>query len=339
MAKATGKDHARINLDIWGDDPFLDLSPRAQHLYFTLWTDPQLTYCGSGDWHPGKIASRAHGCTAASVEAAGSELSANLFLVVDVETAEFLLRSWIKHDGLWRIPNMAVSMANARAGLASRTLRGVVVHEVKKLVQSEPDLSSWTRDAVAKMLKQNDVDPGSLPAFIPAATPVLTPPPTPGLTPGVTPQITLNRGVGVNPPANPGPTPTPTPAPTPSLQYSKGGYVTGEPHQGAAPDLNGPRPTCDRHAENHTGPCDDCRRRRAWDEARSAADADRQREAEAQARQGAALARALAIAECDQCDDDGYRAGVVCGHNPEQADTNARGMAAVRAALGVGGEQ
>jgi hypothetical protein len=42
------RDHARVNLDIWGDDDWRDLTPPAQHLYFTLYTDPELSFCGAG---------------------------------------------------------------------------------------------------------------------------------------------------------------------------------------------------------------------------------------------------------------------------------------------------
>lgn len=335
MARATGKDHARINLDIWGDDDWLDLTPPAQHLYFVLWTSPQLSYCGTGEWHPGKIASKAKGWTAAAVLAAGAELTKELFLVVDTETSEFVLRSWMKHDGLWKIPNMAVSMANARADLASRTLRGVIVHEAAKLAKRFPDLSSWTRPAVVNMLAQSAIDPTSVAPLTVPVTPVATPSLTPGPTPIATPAVTLSDGVGVNPPPNPGRTPAPAPTSSSILQS---GYVSRERHLDAV-DLTHPRPSCDLHAENHTGPCDDCRRRRVWDEGTEQAQAQRQRAADAQRRQDAAVAIALAIAECGECDGDGYRAGVVCGHNPDQADTNARGMAAVRAALGKGGDQ
>lgn len=271
MARATGKDHARINLDIWGDDDWLDLTPPAQHLYFVLWTSPQLSYCGTGEWHPGRIASKAKGWTADAVMAAGAVLSRELFLIVDTETNEFVLRSWMKHDGLWKIPNMAVSMANARADLASRTLRGVIVHEASKLRQKFPDLSSWTRDAVVNMLGQKAVDPASLAPLTAAPTT----PGTPDATPGLTPALTLSDGVGVNPSSNPGRTPAPAPTSSSILQR---GYVTGERHQGTTPDINGPRPTCNRHPENHTGPCEACGHRRAWDQARAAADeAERKR--------------------------------------------------------------
>ncbi|MCK8674274.1 hypothetical protein M1M07_24570, partial [Rhodococcus sp. HM1] len=180
---STGKDHARINLDIWGDDDWLDCSPRAQHLYLVLWTSPGLSYCGAGEWHAGKIAARAQGWTVAAVEAAAAELSRDLFLLIDETTGEFLLRSWIKHDGLWKVPNMAVSMANARAELASRALRGVVVHEVLRVRDAHSESSSWKREAVASMLEQKAVDPASLEPFTPAGNPSSNPIANPSANP------------------------------------------------------------------------------------------------------------------------------------------------------------
>jgi len=152
------RDHTRIHTDIWGDDDWLDLSPEAQHLYFVLYTGPP-SFCGAGDWQPKKIAARAKGWTPELVTRAAAELQEGLFLLLDLDTEEYLLRSWVKHDGLYRVQNMAVSVANARAALASRKLRGVVVFEVSKLQVSEPTLESWKKDAVAKMLSQKAVDP------------------------------------------------------------------------------------------------------------------------------------------------------------------------------------
>jgi hypothetical protein len=155
------RDHSRIHTDIWGDDDWLDLSPGAQHLYFVLYTWPP-SLCGAGDWQPRKVAARAAGWTVPSVLDAAEELVAGDFTLIDLDTEEYLLRSWIKHDTLYRVQNMAVSIANARAALASRTLRGVVVHEVLKLRDSEPKLDSWNKDAVVKMLGQKAIDPSDV---------------------------------------------------------------------------------------------------------------------------------------------------------------------------------
>jgi hypothetical protein len=247
------RDHARTNLDIWGDDEWMDLSAPAQHLYFVLWTSPQLSYCGAGEWHPGRLASRSRGQSVAAVEEAGAELSRALFLIIEPDTSEFLLRSWIKHDGLWRIPNMAVSMANARADLASRTLRGVIVHEVKKLVAANPDLSSWQRDAVVNLLSQKAIDPATLEPFNPGPNGGVNPTANPRVNPPSKGWDGVNPNPASNPPANPGPTPSPTPAPfTPA---PLGGYVSAEGHQGATAV---PAPHCPKHPGGTDRPCAAC---------------------------------------------------------------------------------
>jgi len=304
---ATGKDHARVNLEIWGDDDWLDCSPAAQHLYLVLWTSPGLSYCGAGEWHPGRIAARAKGWSAQAVMAAGVELSRDLFLLVDEETGEFLLRSWLKHDGLWKVPNMAVSMANARAELASRPLRGVVVHEALKVRAANPGLSSWEREAVVSMLGQRAVDPADVEPYNPSANPSANPWLNPSVKGSVNPSVNSNLRVGVNPASNPGP--TPAPSPTPSLQ---GGYVGTEGD--SARDDEPPSPHCLDHPGGADTPCYACgearRRRRDWENDRKRSLA----EARSEQARNAAQDRRRAIDACDLCDGEGYVGTAVCGH-------------------------
>lgn len=198
------RDHTRIRTDIWGDDDWLDLSPQAQHLYLVLATQPTLSFCGSGDWQPKRIAARASGWTAQQVIDAADELQNGLFLLLDLDTDEFLIRSWIKHDTLYRVQNMAVSMANARAAMASRTLRGVVVHEVSKLVAAEPNLESWKKDPVVKMLSQKAVDPSTVEWSSPKVRGSVSPSASPSGSP---------KDVGVPSPSDSSrATPSPSPA-------------------------------------------------------------------------------------------------------------------------------
>ena len=185
------RDHTRINLDIWGDDEFRDLPVDAQALYWTLWTSPGRTYCGSHEWRPGKLSQCAGDWTVDRILSAAKTLSENLFLIVDDVTEECLLRSWIKHDGLWKVPNMAVTVALARAALGSKTLRGVIVHEVLKLREARPELSSWQRSEVQKMLGQNAINPTDIPTFNPPLNPCANPP------------VKGYGQLGVNPPPNP----------------------------------------------------------------------------------------------------------------------------------------
>lgn len=342
-------DHARINLAIWGDDDFTDeLSPAAQHLYFALWTSPGRSYCGTGNWHPGRLTQLARGWTVTDVEAAAAELSAHLFLIVDPLTDEYLLRSWIKHDGLWRTPNMAVSVAMARLEVASKTLRGVIVHEVRKLAAANPDAAGWKRPAVVDMLAQKSVDPGTLVPFQASATPPVTPALTlvaaPPVTPELTPPVTL-RSEGANPPANPcanpGANPGPTTATTTATATYNGGYVSRERYDAHAnrPGNEPPSPSsslplagagCAEHPGGTSEPCAGCRAARLAAE-QSARDHAAQAAADHRAARDADIAaRRAAIAACQLCNADGYRGTVVCDH--VERDTTA-GRAAARAAL------
>ena len=72
-----------------------------------------------------------------------------------------LIRSWARFDGLMRQPRMAVSFANAFAGVASPTIRGVLVHEARKIRQREPDLAGWSKPSVAELLEREPIDPRS----------------------------------------------------------------------------------------------------------------------------------------------------------------------------------
>lgn len=298
MARGTGKDHARWPLSLWGEDTVLDLTPPAQHLLFVLWQSPELSYCGSGDWHPGRIATKAKGWTAAAVESAGAELSRDCILVIDPDTGEFLLRFWIAEDGICRQPNMAVSMANARADLASRTLRGVIVHEVLKIKAAQPDLAAWKRDAVAKLLTQKPIDPAELEPYNPTPDPSANPSVNPNGNPYADPSAKGYGQGGVNPDADPGPTPAPAPYSSSILQK---GLPSRERHQGTAIDPNGPRPSdrCPEYDQprhpRKCGACADARREaEAWDELRHAAAESRRR----------AFLRELD--ECADCDPHGW---------------------------------
>lgn len=241
------RDHTRVNLDIWGDDEFRDLPVDAQALYWLLWTSPDRTYCGGHWWHPGKLAQFAGDWTVPRIESAGAVLSGQLFLIIDTAVDECLLRSWIKHDGLWKQPNMAVSMAAARAAMTSKVCRGVIVHEVKKLAAANPDLGGWKRDEVANLLAQRAIDPATVEPFTPDPTPPVTPPPTPDLTP----QLGVNGGVGVDPTSDPPPT-TATSTPT----ATTGGYVGSKSHQGDGTEL--PSPFCKSHPNGTERPCRAC---------------------------------------------------------------------------------
>ena len=156
------RNFARIDVTIWMDEDFRDLPPEAQHLYFILWTHPKLSYCGVVDWRPAKLSSLAGGWSREDVNRAAGVLSDRLFIVLDADTEECLIRSWAKHDGLIKEPRMTVSFVNSYADVASRTLQGVIVHEARKLRDAQPTLAGWVKPQMVALLTKHDIDPASL---------------------------------------------------------------------------------------------------------------------------------------------------------------------------------
>ena len=193
---------------------------------------------------------------------------------------------------------MAVTVANARGELSSRTLRGVVVFEVAKLKKSDPESTSWSRPAVQKMLTQRAIDAADLEPFNPGpkggskggSNPYANPTAKGGRTDDLTPppRVAEREAKGGS---KGGPTPAPTPS---SYSNSKVGYVSTEGNQGA----DGlPSPYCPNHPKGTNRPCTPC------------ADAREARKAAIEQQQRAEKARRSAIFEevrnCKLCDDHG----------------------------------
>lgn len=154
-----GRQFAQIRPDMWLDDDWRALTPRAQHLYLVILTDPALSYAGVTDWKPGRLRQRAAEWPLLDLMIAAQELSAAHFLIFDDETEEVAVRSYLRHDGLLKQPRMAVSMANAFGQIGSNKIRAGIVFELTRLKRETPTLEAWTKPQVMTILKQNSVDP------------------------------------------------------------------------------------------------------------------------------------------------------------------------------------
>ncbi|MFW9228595.1 hypothetical protein [Corynebacterium striatum] len=121
------RDFAQIKLSIWNDDAFLDLSHNAQLLYFVLISHPTMNRAGVGTWHAGRLAGMCSSWARRDVERAACELIDGRFIVIDEDTDEFLVRTFVRHDGLMKQRNLATTMAREFAAVGSRAIKGVVV--------------------------------------------------------------------------------------------------------------------------------------------------------------------------------------------------------------------
>lgn len=156
------REYARVKVAIWADTDFRLLSDRAQALYFRLLSSPTMSLCGVADWRPNRLSALTGGVSANYVREAASELYERGYIVVDDATEEVLVRSFVRHDGLIKTPNIAAAMAKDFAGVASPLLRGVIVHELQRLHDEDPGMKGW---AVAhRLLSEPATDPSEMPS-------------------------------------------------------------------------------------------------------------------------------------------------------------------------------
>ncbi|GAB2906943.1 hypothetical protein GCM10027047_01500 [Rhodococcus aerolatus] len=298
-----GRDHARVYLSIWDDDDFVALSPNAQHLYFVLLTSEDLTYCGVADWRPRRIAKRSRGWTPQHVEAAAAELQSSRFVVVDEDSEEVLLRSFVRRDGLMRQPNMATSMARAARAVVSRPIRRALVHELRRLHTEQPDLKGWgSKDAAALLDRPSEQGSGD-----PTSDPSVDPTDDPPSDPPVDPSVEGEPKGSDDPRADPSPTPyslLPThfsPLPAPLGQVGSEGDSPAR-ETTPRPMIDPANPRCSTHREvpatERVPACAACAA------ARRLVEEDRGRQAAAKARQR--QDRDQAIARCPACDEAGW---------------------------------
>ena len=144
MGKTTTRDrrrnnrkYAQMHVSIWDDDDYLERSSGAQWLYKLLFSHPSLTWCGAMDWRPGKLAAKASDMTKELIIRHAAELEAHHYIIIDQDTEEVIVRSFVRNDGLLKSPNMGVAVSSAIRDVGSNILRGVIVNELHRLMEDQ----------------------------------------------------------------------------------------------------------------------------------------------------------------------------------------------------------
>ena len=137
------RDHARIQTGIWRDPDFRNLSRDAQHLYFTLLSQPGLSYCGVMDWWPNRIAALSADVDEKDIYEAVTELIEHQYVLADGETSEVMIRSYIRHDGVMQRVNMGKAVGRALMKVTSLGIVGRVHTELARLYAAQPNLAGW----------------------------------------------------------------------------------------------------------------------------------------------------------------------------------------------------
>ena len=225
------REYSQIKSTIWADNDYRALSSDAQHLYFVLLTLPGINLAGVRDWRPKKLVPLSSGKTEQIIRAAAAELDVARFVVLDEETEEIMVRSFVRHDGVLKSPNIARGSALAWAAIGSEKLRSAYAAEVKRAAEEDPTLPGLSRMGEV-LAYETDQQPnqagrvpegfdlgsgnpsGTLPGEFQNRSPLLSPltnnqqPPTECASADA--DDASETGASAEPPATPDPTDTPT---------------------------------------------------------------------------------------------------------------------------------
>jgi hypothetical protein len=124
------RSHGIVKTEIWdiGSD-FRQLSLPAQWGYVMLLSQPQITNCGVQPYKPSRWVKLSAGLDAGQLDAALTELRQYLYVVIDLETDEILVRTFIKHDRIWKQPNLVISAQRELRAIDSDLIRQVLAQQ------------------------------------------------------------------------------------------------------------------------------------------------------------------------------------------------------------------
>jgi hypothetical protein len=150
------RDHGRILVSIWKDRDFKALTVPEQHMYILLATQPDLSYCGVMDWWPNRLAQLAADLDEPAVYAAVGALQAKDYVLLDPDTSEVLVRSYVRYDGVMNRANMGKACVAALGRVNSEELEDRVVAELARLHRDEPGLSGFigVKEAAPKVYEK-----------------------------------------------------------------------------------------------------------------------------------------------------------------------------------------
>ncbi|MFD7996873.1 hypothetical protein [Streptomyces mexicanus] len=250
MARA----HGRILSSIWEDEDFLALTQQQQRLYFFLISQPNLNHAGLLPLTLRRWARKAQGLTADELHQHLEALAAAGFIVIDEDTEELLIRSFVRNDGVWKQPKVMGAMVSGAMEISSKELRRALLSEMERIPLEELSdaPTKWRgtdgpsiREQVAghiEELRKAFGDPGPGPSRGGSATPSEPPSGAPSAPPSDTPADGDTQGPrGTRADARAcvrahSPAPTPTPVPSHKREGA------GQTEQPPAPPAGAQRP-------------------------------------------------------------------------------------------------
>ncbi|WP_280439002.1 hypothetical protein [Nocardia cyriacigeorgica] len=311
------RDHGRILCKIWQDKDFRALPRTAQTLYMQLLSQASVNNAGV---LPLQVSKWAKGCDELTEEDIWRDLallSERGFIVVDTDTEEVLIRSFIRNDGGMAHKYIFKNALTCAEAVESPLLRKALAIELYRLKRAEatrvadilapsadgdPMPSEWDSNAEVNPSKSH-------------SNPIETASESEMAFESHSNHCGVGEGEGVG-------------------ESSVVGHLGGVARTHArdahtregtpTPNQTPSTPYCDRHPGGTPDPCRACaetrKRYEASETARIEAETARRiadARAQSEAAQQRAADRRAAIAACGMCDADGYVGLQLCDHTPE----------------------
>lgn len=148
--------HARFLCRMWDDSDWIALSPRGQWFFMLLYSQAALNRAGvtaltSKRWK--RLASGP--AVEQQIALAMKELEDANFLVVDPDTEEVLVRSYMRNDGIAKQPNMLKLACRQAREVLSPLLRSALEMELRRL---EPPVGESVAAKTAAALLESTIE-------------------------------------------------------------------------------------------------------------------------------------------------------------------------------------
>lgn len=195
-------DYAAIYRNIWDDPQFLNLSTHAQLLYLTATSHPTLSYAGVLDWRPSRLAALSPTWTPDAIRTVADELEAALFLIIDHDTEEALVRSYHRNDNAMKQRNLGVTISRDITRVASPHIKNCISAELWRLHDDHPELKGFEAAPLREFMDRRPApvapnhpfDPTNQGANDPPIHPSDDPRIDPRIQGAIDPQILENEG-------------------------------------------------------------------------------------------------------------------------------------------------
>lgn len=194
-------------VSIWEDPDFLALSPTAQRMFMFLISQPDLAHDGVIPLRERRWSKKAAGLSIAQITDDLAELSTARFIVVDDDTEELLIRSFIRRDKVYRQPNVLRAAGDHVVTVSSAVIRSVVAGELTRIQAEAEDIPEGSK-AVIEGMRTAIGNPSPNPSGNPS-------PKGSGLRPGERGVVTAVGSASPNPVPQNSPDPVPRDAASP----------------------------------------------------------------------------------------------------------------------------